>query len=300
MRRNRMSLFSCLDMIMYNSSEYRERRENDLLIVVRRGQGLVDRALKKLVRTAREVRNFGLPNTVALHLPHGREHLVRLKLRSIGHPIYIRARPTDREVLGEIFLGMKYGHPLLAEKRPKLIIDAGAHIGLSTVFFANRFPDARIFAVEPDEDNFRLLEINTRPYSGVHRIRAALWYRESQLRIANPEATPWSYSIEEAADGKLTGVTIQQLLRSTGAERIDILKVNVEGAEKEIFERSASDWLGEVGLLCIELHDWIKPGCGQAVYSAASRYAFSRYQCADTDILDFGLVTREMGTLDRS
>jgi FkbM family methyltransferase len=56
-----------------------------------------------------------------------------------------------------------------------VIIDAGANIGLSALFFANKYPDAKIFAIEPEETNYKLLELNTKPYNNVCLIKAALW-----------------------------------------------------------------------------------------------------------------------------
>ena len=63
-------------------------------------------------------------------------------------------------------------------------------------------------------------------------------------------------------------------LKSIGGKAIDILKLDVEGAERELFNRGAEDWLGAVGQMIIELHDRFVPGCAYAFYSAIGRYPF--------------------------
>jgi hypothetical protein len=58
-------------------------------------------------------------------------------------------------------------------------------------------------------------------------------------------------------------------MREVGIETVDILKVDVEGAEYDIF--SGCDWMDKVKLLAIELHDRDRPGCSDAVNAAAAR-----------------------------
>ncbi len=69
-------------------------------------------------------------------------------------------------------------------------------------------------------------------------------------------------------------------MEETQVHSIDILKVDIEGAEKEVFE--SSDWMGSVRCLAIELHDWIKPGCSAAVGSVTRD--FSILQRGETTI----------------
>jgi len=71
----------------------------------------------------------------------------------------------------KIFLDREYDLSFL-NLDPKVIIDGGSNVGYASVFFANRYPDARIISVEPEASNFRLLVKNTRSYPNVTRIRA--------------------------------------------------------------------------------------------------------------------------------
>ena len=72
----------------------------------------------------------------------------------------LRGKSSDFRVFDEIFLKEQYNSHLLP-KNPKVILDAGANIGLSSVYFANRFPNAQVFALEPENSNYELLSVNT-------------------------------------------------------------------------------------------------------------------------------------------
>ena len=83
--------------------------------------------------------------------------------------------------------------------------------------------------------------------------------------------------------GKEVLIALQRL----GVETIDILKMDIEGAEKVIFENYQEDWLQRVGVLYVELHDRLFPGCALATYRAATPHPFFKTQLGEVDILDF-------------
>jgi hypothetical protein len=93
--------------------------------------------------------------------------------------------------------------------------------------------------------------------------------------------------VEEVAsiqEESFEAVTIGELLKNSGYEKIDILKLDIEGAEKEIFSDGYEDWLGKVNIIIIELHDWYRPGCSEAVYSALNKYKFISYKKGENTI----------------
>ena len=75
-------------------------------------------------------------------------------------PVWLRSGTTDQDVFEEAFL--REG-PALAIAAPKFILDGGANIGLTSVWFAAHFPDAVIAAVEPEASNFDMLSAERRP-----------------------------------------------------------------------------------------------------------------------------------------
>ena len=135
------------------------------------------------------------------------------------HPAGTVARSS--RIFGQVFLFRQYA---LNRAAPKAIIDGGAHIGCATVDFAQRYPDARSVAVEPNRENFALLAENTRLYPNVHCLHGAIWPDQERLRIANPKADSWAFQCEPGGD--VAGYRISDLLTLLNAERLDILKLN--------------------------------------------------------------------------
>jgi FkbM family methyltransferase len=81
---------------------------------------------------------------------------------------------------------------------PPVIIDAGANVGLCAVFYANRFPDARIIAIEPEPSNYEMLKKNTAPYPNITTVHAALWKENGPLRLFDTgEGTLHSRSVKQ-------------------------------------------------------------------------------------------------------
>ncbi|HZC80198.1 MAG TPA: hypothetical protein VE222_00515, partial [Nitrospiraceae bacterium] len=80
-------------------------------------------------------------------------------------PIILRAGTSDRPTFSKIFVDQEYAIDL--NITPRLIIDGGANVGYAAIFFARRYPHASIVAVEPEPQNFRLLERNTAAYPNV-------------------------------------------------------------------------------------------------------------------------------------
>lgn len=198
------------------------------------------------------------------------------------HPIAIRPGTADQRVFDEVFLAREYDIDAAATT---VILDAGAHIGLATVFFAERFRDAAVIAIEPEANNFEVLCRNVSAYPRVRPMHAGLWSRSSWLRIENPEAATWSFRVLESdRPTDLRAVSILDVMQLHGVDHIDILKMDIEGAELEVLTHSA-EWLGRVGNLMIELHDRYRPGCTAALQAALSDYDYERSEHGNTVIL---------------
>jgi FkbM family methyltransferase len=193
----------------------------------------------------------------------------------VKHPVYIRPGTTDIEVMQQVLLDYEYDFKLPG--RPQVIVDAGANIGLASVYFANRYPDAIIVSLEPDHSNFKLLEMNTAAYPQIRAVNAALWSENKQLNLFSPNGAHSGFCTLEKNSGSLQecgavpAVTLDSLMHTQGLAMIDLLKLDIEGAEKEVFENS-SGWIDKVNILLIELHDHYKPGCSRAFQEATEKF----------------------------
>ena len=145
---------------------------------------------------------------------------------------------------------------------------------------AQRYPHAKIVAIEPETSNFELLKKNCGDLPNVILIHGALWPYDQDLVIQDPKLGNWAFSVAERKNGNglefVKAITIPALLRQLELNYIDILKLDIEGAERELFEGGTESWLGSVGQIIIELHDRLVVGCASAFYSKIARYPFAQ------------------------
>lgn len=157
-----------------------------------------------------------------------------------------------------------YHHILKSGKRP-LIIDCGANIGLSCLWFAKAFPEAQILAIEPDDDNFHILQTNTKHLGNrVTAIQGGVWNKTARLEILNPHAGSASFRVKatepQCAKG-VTAFTMDELCNMTGSQEPLIVKLDIEGSQAALFE-SNTDWVKRAHLITLELDDWLLPWAG--------------------------------------
>lgn len=190
-----------------------------------------------------------------------------------GGLVFLRPGTTDQQVYDEIFISNEYDIDL---GDPKFIVDAGAHIGLSSVFFACRYPKATVVALEPEPTNFAILLKNTKDFSNIRPLQAGLWSKKTHLRIEDSNVPTWSFRVLESASGEgIPSVGIADILLDYKAIRLDVLKIDIEGSEVEVLRHSAS-WIDNVQTLIIELHDRFRPGCTEALETAISGHNFRK------------------------
>lgn len=215
------------------------------------------------------------------------ENETQVEMPGYRFPILTRGKTSDVETFEQIFISKEYDYCV---GQPKLILDLGANVGYAALFFANKYPGCKIISVEPEASNYAMLVRNVQNYPNVVPVHAAIWSKNTSLRIVNPEGEKWLFQVEETdeADG-FAAVTIDDLLAlepvagrsSNGAngrsQQIDILKIDIESAEKELFAANYQSWLDKVNLLIIELHDNLRPGCSKSVYQALSHYCFNQF-----------------------
>lgn len=152
---------------------------------------------------------------------------------------------------------------------PRVIIDAGANVGYTVLRFASQFPNAKIIAVEPDANNVRQLKKNCRRCACLIVEQKAVWSHPARLRIINPHDASNAFVVKEDLAGTIEATSIGDLLRRHQLDAIDLLKIDIEGSEKEVFEhRNVQEWLPKIKALLIETHDNIRDGTQAALHRA--------------------------------
>ncbi len=220
-------------------------------------------------------RTLGLVDGLAFWWKAKRKTFGEIRASRWNTSFHLRPNTTDYDTYEHVFVLKEYDFPIPFS--PQLIIDGGANIGLSALYFARRFPHAKIVAVEPDAANAALLLHNTRDQKNVETIQAGLWSTSGHLRIKDKSVDANSFQVERVealSANTLPAISISEILAKTELDRIDIVKLDIEGAEKEIFQRGFESWLPKTRLLIVELHDRMRPGCSKALFQAISRYDF--------------------------
>jgi FkbM family methyltransferase len=209
------------------------------------------------------MRNFKIER-LSVRIPRGRAD------------IELRMGTTDVDTFKQVFVANEYNIPDLPLSC-RNIFDLGANIGCSAVYFAEKYPAVKILAVEPDEENYRLLVRNVEQFKArITCVRAAVWDRAEQIYSSDRDAVgqplgAWGVRVSgEAAPGGVAvqAVTMPELLgRLADGAWVDILKIDIEGAEVELFSDASASWLPRIGIVVVETHDRFKPGSRQAVCS---------------------------------
>jgi FkbM family methyltransferase len=217
------------------------RHRDTLLDFMKRLVWIYSNNLPPTIKKAEWVIGFNYPEPVGN---------VRLLLRSnFG---------SDSFIHGEVF-ELQY-YDLALSFAPMTILDLGANIGLTSVYFAKRFPHAQIAAVEPVPTNLGLLRKNLELNGVVASVIAGaidtadgrvfmdIEQKDYGCRVLDPNEAQWQRGIEVAA------YSVPTLLRDLGWDRIGLLKVDIEGHERKLLARCES-WMHLVDAMCIECHE---------------------------------------------
>jgi FkbM family methyltransferase len=176
---------------------------------------------------------------------------------SYFHPEHVRL------FFREIFLEGCYFYR--ADHEPSLILDCGSNIGMSILVFKKMYPNVRIVGFEPDPETFGLLQrnIDQNRLKDVTLYQCALGDADATIDFyvdAQKRGSPAMSVYEERTNGKRILVPGRKL-SSFISEEVDLLKIDVEGAEETIMsELAASGKLRLIKRIHLEYHHHILPG----------------------------------------
>lgn len=246
----------------------------------------VSRALRFLGRVTDYCRELGPALGVRwyclkflAHLRAPGAQLIRIKPPNIVHPIAVRMFPnSDDSVFDQLFIRHEYGPVFNRLRDAAFILDLGANVGYASAIFASHYPKARILAVEPDPANYAMCVANLKPYGArVKTLLGAAWGNRSRLALARGtfcDGRDWATQVIEPlndADANVDAWDLSSLLDGAGESVADLVKIDIEGSEAEVFAANTSQWLPRVRNICIELHD---DRCREIFFSALAGYDY--------------------------
>lgn len=227
---------------------------------------LLPQVVKRIIRT---VVPQTRPSPRRLGIVEYREHSVRL---SSGRTLWHRGSEADICVIRQILEQRDYDLRRLArfnqiqalyDACPQpIIIDCGANIGASCVWFADSYPRSKLLAIEPDNVNFGLLQKNCAGLN-VIGINGAIASKPGMLSLVDPGIGEWGYRTsgqDAEAVAKVRAYSIDELMHEEEGTPF-ILKIDIEGAEEELFDAPSRE-LDRFPIVIIELHDWMLPAKG--------------------------------------
>jgi FkbM family methyltransferase len=196
------------------------------------------------------------------------DSVVSVALRNVRHPIFVRPNTADVRTILDTVVREEYGQ-LRLESEPKWMIDAGAYIGDTSCYFLSRFAGLRVIALEPNSPSYEMAKMNLRPYGErVSTLNKGLAEKDGRLSFGG-SSTGVSM---RGGDFEIDCTCIETILKEFSIPHINILKMDIEGAEEMIFLESPERWLQKVDVLLIELHgDRIE----KLVQNVLSRNGFS-------------------------
>jgi FkbM family methyltransferase len=204
-----------------------------------------------------------------------RSEKIQFKHGEYKQPIYLRVNSSDIDTFYQVLFNLEYEIETYAA--PKVIIDLGANIGLASIYFLNKYPKSKVIALEPEKENYKLLEKNMTNYTNFFSYNKGVWNRSAFLEIVDNGIGNWGYSVNEVLQSNnntIEAISINQIISDHSLTQIDVLKIDIEGSEIELFLSNYELWLPITKLIIIELHDWMREGCSKQFFSTMVKYNF--------------------------
>jgi FkbM family methyltransferase len=226
---------------------------------------------------------FGAIRLIVAAYTRPRGSRIRVRVRGLRQPVFVRARGSDVFVFVQVFALQEYNFDEFAQRtivddayqailktgRKPLIIDCGANVGFASLWFAARFPEVVIIAVEASPESFAVLRENVADYPNIIPLNAAIWDVPGKMRIANPGDAAWIHEVApvdttaprlgpDESGAEIEAVTIPDLLKKHPEGAPFITKIDIEGAESALF-RSNTEWMPSMAFIAIEVHDRLQP-----------------------------------------
>jgi FkbM family methyltransferase len=185
-------------------------------------------------------------------------------------------RNSDYVTVQEIFFNNDYNlkkFNFLQNKndsnyKTKLIIDCGANIGCSSLFLYKDHPQSFIVAIEPEEKNFTLLQLNTKNIENLRLINSAISSEEHFFSLKKSNDSRAHKILDEKCQtfSSIKTFTINNILKEYSENKFDffLIKIDIEGFEKKLFEKN-TEWIDKFKVIIIELHDWMIPFNNQSL-----------------------------------
>lgn len=200
--------------------------------------------------------------------------------------LHVRRNDSDLRVFKQIFIEEVYNF-LPSNFKVEVIIDAGANVGYSAYWFKEKFPNSMVIAIEPESNNFSMLEKNVKNLHNVFTIKKGVWNTNTKLTLSNPDNLSWAFVTTESTSNnimhEIDTITVNEILSKYDIKFIDIFKIDIEGSEMELFSAN-NEWIHKVKYFMIETHERLRPGVVKVIDGLLLSSGFQKFQTKELDI----------------
>jgi FkbM family methyltransferase len=186
-------------------------------------------------------------------------------LRWSGRDVFYRSGTADPFVLYQILLkgGKKAEYFVPRALKPKIILDIGSNIGASILYFHEQFPEAKILGFEPHPATFRVLEKNVAGLNGVTVFNYGLGAAHQRVAVDADEVNFGAFNTRgvfkdrgfPAAPVECEVRRLDEVLRELSIAQVDLIKIDCEGAEADVFSALPDEILSQCQWIVGEFHD---------------------------------------------
>ena len=250
-RKSKLSLFTLSEMYQLLKFAIGERLILSVSDSLRRTHQMINLFHSKGIAIAKDKKNL----------------LLRVTINNSLFKIYLEKNSSDALVFKQVILGKEYHKIVNILETLKIesvnMIDAGANIGLTSIYFKAHFPKANIIALEPSSKTYQRLtrNIEANALSDVRTLKKGLWGHKTFLKPDRSfrDRKDWAFRLTETNErdqNSIEVISMNDIIKENKLERIDFLKIDIEGGEVSVFNKDADmKWLKIVKTLAIEIHD---------------------------------------------
>lgn len=186
------------------------------------------------------------------------QHVIKIDMED-APPIFLRKDTSDEIIFTVNFSeNPEYNFPPVAQ--PKVIFDVGANIGIVSVVMANLYPDAKIYAFEPEPNNYRILKMNTEKYPNIEIYNVGLGAKNQSrdLFFSDNPSNNGGFSLHALGCDtnrrvKVDIADVAQFIAEVSGPP-DVIKIDAEGAEHEVLTSILPTQLKNVEFILGEMH----------------------------------------------
>jgi FkbM family methyltransferase len=237
-----------------------------VLFILNTFSGLIQNHIQNGLKNTFRLTTFLIDNAIKINATENaisftypvNNHLINLELKK---------NSSDSMVFEQIIVLEEYRFlcELIKKKQIKIstVIDAGANIGLTTIYLKQYFENAQFILLEPEPETFARLKKNLalNKITNAICLNEGLWFERTELffdrNFRDKEAWSVKLSSDKNNEPSIKTLTINDLMTYENYKKIDLLKIDIEGSEKELFltDLLKLNWLKSVKIIALEIHD---------------------------------------------